>query len=47
MVPLTHRGRAFAYSQFFQFLAVPVVAFIAYLLVPRTRSASTAGAGWC
>jgi putative MFS transporter len=36
LVPLTHRGRAFAYSQFFQFLAVPVVAFIAYLLVPRT-----------
>jgi putative MFS transporter len=36
LVPLTHRGRAFAYSQFFQFLAVPIVAFIAYLLVPRT-----------
>jgi putative MFS transporter len=35
LVPLTHRGRAFAYSQFFQFLAVPIVAFIAYLLVPR------------
>ena len=34
LVPLTHRGRAFAYSQFFQFLAVPIVAFIAYLLVP-------------
>ena len=35
LVPLTHRGRAFAYSQFFQFLAVPIVAFIAYLLVPN------------
>src|SRR5277367_5146145 len=35
LVPLTHRGRAFAYNQFFQFLAVPVVAFIAWLLVPQ------------
>jgi MFS transporter, putative metabolite:H+ symporter len=35
LVPLTHRGRAFAYSQFFQFLAVPIIAFIAYLLVPN------------
>jgi putative MFS transporter len=34
LVPLTHRGRAFAYNQFFQFLAVPIVAFIAWLLVP-------------
>jgi putative MFS transporter len=35
LVPLTHRGRAFAYNQFFQFLAVPIVAFIAWLLVPQ------------
>jgi MFS transporter, putative metabolite:H+ symporter len=35
LVPLTHRGRAFAYNQFFQFIAVPIMAFIAYLLVPR------------
>ena len=35
LVPRTHRGRAFAYNQFFQFLAVPIVAFIAYLLVPQ------------
>ena len=34
LVPLTHRGRAFAYNQFFQFLAVPIMAFIAWLLVP-------------
>jgi putative MFS transporter len=34
LVPRTHRGRAFAYNQFFQFLAVPIMAFIAYLLVP-------------
>ena len=34
LVPRTHRGRAFAYNQFFQFLAVPIVAFLAYLLVP-------------
>jgi MFS transporter, putative metabolite:H+ symporter len=34
LVPRTHRGRAFAYNQFFQFLAVPIVAFIAWLLVP-------------
>jgi putative MFS transporter len=35
LVPATHRGRAFAYNQFFQFLAVPIMAFIAYLLVPN------------
>jgi putative MFS transporter len=35
LVPRTHRGRAFAYNQFFQFLAVPLMAFIAYLLVPK------------
>src|SRR6185312_14281988 len=34
LVPRTHRGRAFAYNQFFQFLAVPIMAFIAWLLVP-------------
>ncbi len=34
LVPRTHRGRAFAYNQFFQFLAVPIVAFAAWLLVP-------------
>ena len=34
LVPLTHRGRAFAFNQFFQFLAVPIMAFIAYMLVP-------------
>jgi putative MFS transporter len=34
LVPRTHRGRAFAFNQFFQFLAVPIMAFIAYLLVP-------------
>jgi len=35
LVPATHRGRAFAYNQFFQFLAVPIMAFIAFLLVPH------------
>jgi putative MFS transporter len=35
LVPATHRGRAFAFNQFFQFLAVPIMAFIAYLLVPH------------
>ena len=35
LVPSSHRGRAFAYSQFFQFLAVPIVALAAWLLVPR------------
>jgi MFS transporter, putative metabolite:H+ symporter len=34
IVPRSHRGRAFAFNQFFQFLAVPIMAFIAYLLVP-------------
>jgi putative MFS transporter len=34
-VPCTHRGRAYAFNQFFQFLAVSLVAFLAWLLVPR------------
>ena len=36
LAPRSHRGRAYAYNQFFQFLAVPLVAFLAWLLVPRT-----------
>jgi len=36
LVPQAHRGRAFAFNQTVQFIAVPVVAFISYLLVPRT-----------
>ncbi len=35
LVPRSHRGRAFAFNQFFQFLAVPIVAFAAWLLVPH------------
>jgi MFS transporter, putative metabolite:H+ symporter len=27
-------GRAYAFNQFFQFLAVPIVAFLAWLLIP-------------
>ena len=34
LVPREYRGRAYAYNQFFQFIAVPVVAFLAWLLVP-------------
>jgi putative MFS transporter len=34
IVPRSHRGRAYAYNQFLQFVAVPVMAFIAWLLVP-------------
>jgi len=34
LVPRTHRGRAYAFNQGFQFLIVPVMAFIAYQLVP-------------
>ena len=34
LVPRSHRGRAYAYNQFLQFLAVPLVAFLAWLLVP-------------
>jgi len=34
IVPRSHRGRAYAYNQFIQFIAVPVVAFLAWLLVP-------------
>jgi MFS transporter, putative metabolite:H+ symporter len=36
LVPSSHRGRAYAFNQFFQFLAVPIVAFLAWLLIPRT-----------
>jgi len=36
LVPRTHRGRAYSFNQFLQFLAVPLVAFLAWLLVPRT-----------
>ena len=45
--PANHRGRAFAYNQFFQFLAVPIVAFSPACWCRMPRSASTAGAGWC
>jgi putative MFS transporter len=34
LVPRTHRGRAYAYNQGFQFLIVPAMAFVAWLLVP-------------
>jgi putative MFS transporter len=34
LVPKQVRGRAFAYNQTIQFLAVPIVAFLAYMLVP-------------
>src|SRR5580700_7997727 len=34
LVPRTHRGRAYAFNQGFQFLIVPVMACIAYQLVP-------------
>jgi MFS transporter, putative metabolite:H+ symporter len=36
LVPRSHRGRAYAFNQFFQFLAVPMVAFLAWLLIPHT-----------
>jgi putative MFS transporter len=36
LVPQAHRGRAFAFNQAVQFCAVPVVAFISYMLVPTT-----------
>ncbi|MBS0240986.1 MAG: MFS transporter [Proteobacteria bacterium] len=35
LVPKSMRGRAFAYNQAVQFCVVPVVALVAYLLVPR------------
>ena len=34
LVPKSMRGRAFAFNQVVQFSVVPIVAFIAYLLVP-------------
>jgi len=36
LVPKNQRGPAFAYNQFVMFTAVPVVAFLAWLLVPQT-----------
>jgi MFS transporter, putative metabolite:H+ symporter len=36
LVPQEHRGRAFAFNQAVQFCAVPVVAFLSYMLVPTT-----------
>jgi putative MFS transporter len=36
LVPKERRGPAFAFNQFVQFLAVPVVAFLAWLLIPQT-----------
>ena len=36
LVPKAQRGPAFAYNQFVMFTAVPVVAFLAWQLVPRT-----------
>ena len=36
LVPKHLRGRAFAFNQFVAFCVVPVVAFLSYMLVPRT-----------
>jgi putative MFS transporter len=36
LVPKTSRGRAFAFNQLLSFSAVPVVALLAYFLVPRS-----------
>lgn len=36
LVPRAHRGRAFAYNQVIAFSSVPVVAFLAWLLVPAS-----------
>src|SRR5580704_7195428 len=35
LVPRRSRGRAFAFNEFLTFLAVPFVAFVSWLLVPR------------
>lgn len=35
IVPAQHRGRAFAFATFVQFLAVPIVGGLSYLLVPH------------
>jgi len=36
LVPKERRGPSFAFNQFIQFLAVPIVAFLAWGLIPRT-----------
>ena len=36
LVPKDMRGRAFAYNQFIMFIAVPVVALLSWIFVPRT-----------
>src|ERR1700736_3212957 len=43
LVPKKIRGRAFAYNQSVQFLAIPFVAFVSWILVPR---APLGIAGW-
>jgi MFS transporter, putative metabolite:H+ symporter len=34
-IDTSHCGRAYAYNQFLQFLAVPIVTFFAWLLIPH------------
>jgi MFS transporter, putative metabolite:H+ symporter len=36
LAPVTVRGRAFAYANIIQFAAIPLVAFLGWLLVPRS-----------
>ncbi|MEJ1975098.1 MAG: MFS transporter [Acetobacteraceae bacterium] len=48
LVPKGMRGRAFAFNQTIQFAVIPVVAFLAYQLVPLDPlRLGPAGAGWC
>ena len=36
LAPPACRGRAFAYANIIQFMAIPIAAFLGWLLVPRT-----------
>lgn len=47
LVPSRMRGRAFAVNQSIMFVAVPVVAFLAWWLVPLAPYGVKAGAGSC
>lgn len=46
LMPRQRRGRAFGYSQFVMFLSVPVVALLAYLLVPQKNLFGLEGWRW-
>ena len=47
IAPKRLRGRAFAVNQAIGFCCVPIISFLAYMLVPAAPLGLEAGAGWC